>query len=89
VEGVDAQNLHITMALLLKKGDDQNHEDERNSRAQRTDTRRNPLKAHPTNKFIIVAKYCGLVLHNLISSLANVVREEAGRHTKNLVAATF
>jgi len=40
-----------------------------------------PEKAHLMGEFVIVAKFCGHMLHRLASSILNMIRQ-VGRQTK-------
>ena len=63
------------MALLHEEEDDHNHEDKREQQGAEGRHSSEPEKAHLTSEFVIEAKFGDHVLHNLASSLSNVVRQ--------------
>ena len=67
------------MALLHEEEEDHNYKDKRSAEERYS---LEPQKAHPTGKFIIVAKFGGHVVSHLASRLTNVIRQrdrEKGR----------
>jgi len=63
------------MAFWHEEEDDHTHTDERKEYGAEDRYSSESQKAHPTGKFVIVAKFGGCVLRHLASRLANVVRE--------------
>ena len=62
-------NMKKKMTIILKKKKQQGVESRLTLELEKT---------HSTSKFVIVAKFGGHVLHHLVSSLSNVIRQ-AGR----------
>ena len=61
--------------MLHEEEDNCNYKDKEKEQGTEDKYSSEPENAHPTGKFVIVAKLGSHVLHRLASRLANVIRE--------------